>query len=194
MYLDKPDKEILKIVNKCFPSYNGKKFQLSTNIPTEIHSYWDGGSKTSYVFYQLATSAIYPVHSNHPMFESNQPNRLKELPKGIIIVAHTIFCGKDMGITIYANQDDLTPMLPAPSEELSKEEKIVLIFTRSLKNTYAGRNNVRFYEANRKYGISLDTWDISKEKLISKGFLNKAGAITSNGRNAVEHEIEIRLY
>jgi hypothetical protein len=109
---------------------------------------------------------------------------LFELPLGIIIVKHSIFMGKDSGITIFANESDLANMLP-PKVELSKDEKTVLKYTASYKSSYAGIKNYRWHEANRDLGISLEEWEEAKEKLIEKKMLNKRGAITVSGRNAV---------
>lgn len=182
-YIDKPDKTISKIVNATFPSYRGRKFKLSTNIPSKLNSYWSGGSKDEFVFYELSTGKILNVNSNHPLFETKNPRDLGKLPNGLVIVKHSIFCGKDMGITIYVNKEDLTPMLPEKIE-LTKNEKVVLKYTRSYKSSYAGIKNYRFYEANRELGISLEEWEKAKRNLIEKKLLNKRGAITSAGRNA----------
>ena len=88
-------------------------------------------------------------------------------------------------ITIYLNQEDLAPLLPS-KQEITEDEKIVLHYTKSLKSTYAGIKNYRFYEANREKGITLERWDRAKNNLISRELLNKRGAITDEGRNAYE--------
>lgn len=186
MYLEEITSDVERIINKCFPSYNGKKIELSTSIPSKLTSYWDGGSKTEYVFYGLADGKIYHVESNHPFFEAGRPSQLNGLPKGVILVSHIIFCGKDIGIRIYANTEDITPMLPLKIE-ISDNEKIVLAFTAHLKSSYAGISNYRFHEAHQKKGINLEDWDKTKIDLINKGLLNKAGAITPKGRNAISN-------
>jgi hypothetical protein len=183
-WIDKPDETIRKIVNATFPSYKGRKFQLSTDIPTRLDSYWSGGSRSFYSFYELNTGKVLDVGSNHPFFEAGKPRELETLPPGIVIVKHSIFCGKDMGITIYANSGDLAPMLP-PKVELTQNEKIVLEYTRSLKSSYAGIKNYRFHEAKREKGICLEEWEAAKAALIERKLLNKRGAITPAGRNAL---------
>ena len=184
MEIEKLTPDLERIVKACYPNYTGRKFHLSTNIPKELNSYWDGGSKTDYIFYELATGKSYHVHSNHPFFEHDKPRVLNSLPNGVIIVAHSIFCGKDSGITFYSNPQDLTPSLPQ-NIELTENEKIVLTFTASLKPCYAGISNYRFHQANKRKGISLEDWNNTKETLVNKGLLNKAGAITTKGRNAI---------
>ena len=187
-YISKPDSIILNIIAASFPSYNGKKISLSTEVPTCLNSYWQGGSKNSYAFVQLSTMKQFNVHTNHPFFEPNQPRDLEALPLGVVLVEHSIFCGKDMGITIYANSQDLTPLLP-PAQEVTEDEKTVLYYTRSLKSSYAGISNYRFVQAKAKTGITEERWESAKASLISKKFLNKAGAITAEGRNVCPERI-----
>lgn len=183
-WIDKPDETVRKIINSTFPSYKGKKFKLSTDVPGRLNSYWDGGSRDYFSFYELSTRKTLDVGSNHPFFEASKPRELESLPPGVVVVKHSIFCGKDMGITIYANASDLAPMLPEKTE-LTPNEQVVLKYTRSYKSSYAGVSNYRFYEAHRSTGIKSDEWDATKASLIERKLLNKAGAITPSGRNAL---------
>lgn len=183
-YIEKPDGKIREIVGTAFPDYKGRKFSISTVVPNRIDSFWDGGSRTYYVFYELATGKAFNVHSNHPMFERGNPNYIEKLPRGILLIAHKIFCGKDMGITIYANSEDLAPMLPAPME-IDDQMKVVLKYTKTFKNTYGGRKHIRFHEAHCETGISRVGWLEAKERCIAKGLLAKNGSITPSGRNAI---------
>lgn len=108
-------KAVQGIVKACFPQYNGRKvFVLpAKEAPNELRSYWDGGSRDYYAFYNLDTKQVLPVHSNHPIFEPGQPSVLRELPAHIVLAEHTIFCGKDVGVRLYGN---LAPLIPAPVE------------------------------------------------------------------------------
>lgn len=192
-HVDKPDQTIKGIVRACFPNYNGNKFKISTDIPKRVLSYWDSGSRTYFAFYGLDNHKVINVESNHPFWEAGKPNHLETLPKRVLLVAHSIFCGKDSGITIYSNADDLAPMLPKNEETLTKDELIVLTFTRSYKSSYAGVSNYRFHEARRVYGMPETAWNTAKASLITKGLLNKAGAITANGKNAIQGK-EVRTF
>jgi hypothetical protein len=183
-HLDRLDGTLTKIANETFPTYRGKKFTLSTDIPKQLASYWDGGSRDSFAFYNMQTGQAQAVHSNHPMFEPNQPSQLRELPSHIILVEHSILCGKDAGLTFYARTETLTPMIPT-KVEVTPDQQIVLRFTASLKSSYGGVSNLRFVEAKRETGISADRWEAAKTACINTGLLNKAGAITPAGRNAI---------
>lgn len=104
----------LKEIGKtAFPDYRGRKFRIETKyFPREVNSYWDGGTRSYYVFLNLQNGAIVPVGSNHPMFESQKPNAVPiDLPPEIVIVEHVYFCGKDLGIRVYVKKEVL-PALP----------------------------------------------------------------------------------
>ena len=111
--VSKTDKTIKAILKASFPDYKGRKVSIETGyIPQQLDSYWFEGSRDYYAFVQLDENfKCLQVHSNHPLFEKNQPRELNGLPKGIVLVQHTYFCGKDAGITIYANKEDVTPLI-----------------------------------------------------------------------------------
>ena len=176
-WVDKPDQEIKTIINATFPKYNGRKIKVSTDVPSRLDSYWDGGSKDTFSFYHLDERKSFQLPTNHPAFEPGNPSKLNSLPNRVVIVMHSYFCGKDLGITIYANSDDMTPLLPKQAD-ITEDEKIVLKYTREYKNTYGGRTNIRYSEAKYSTGITVEGWETAKNTLISKGLLNKGGAIT----------------
>ena len=184
IYLDKPDKTVQQIISSCFPNYTGRKIQISDKVPTHYDSYWCGGSRSCFAFYHLDQQQSFDLHSNHPAFEPNQPRDLGQLPARCVVVEHIIFCGKDLGIRIFANKSDLVPFLPIKAD-ISTDERIVLKFTSGLKSSYAGIKDYRFYEAERETKITSERWEIAKNTLKTKKLLNKAGAITPSGRNAL---------
>jgi len=184
LYIDKPDQEIQTIVSNTFPSYNGRKIQVSDEVPSTLDSYWSGGSKNTYVLYHLDQRKAFQLPTNHPYFEADKPNRLDALPDRVVIVKHTIFCGKDLGITIIANKENMAPMLPK-KQDLSEDEIIVLRYTERYKNTYGGQTNIRYMEARRDTQITPERWESAKQAMIDKKLLRKNGSITPAGRNAV---------
>jgi len=60
-----------------------------------------------------------------------------------------------------------------------------LKYTSRYKNTYGGETNIRYKEAKRETGISQDAWNTALASLKTSKLLNKAGAITTAGRNAI---------
>jgi hypothetical protein len=108
------------------------------------------------------------------------------LPAGFVCVQHSIFCGKDTGVTIHVHPDNAPLLLPAPEAELTEDQKTLLLYTRCRKSSYAGISDYRFYDANHTKGIGRQNWDSAKAALIASGHLNKAGAITVKGKNAID--------
>lgn len=103
------DPRVKQIIQDCFPSYRGRKVKVDNYIPQNLNSWWDGGSRDYYVFYQPSTRKVFQVHSNHPFFESNQPRNLncETFPEDVILVEHSIFCGKDVGIHIHVKESQM---------------------------------------------------------------------------------------
>jgi hypothetical protein len=187
MYLDKLDSTTQAIVNAAFPSYNGRKFRMEiANHPLNVKSYWDGGSRDYFTFVNLATRETASMPAQSAFDPQIAGADAVNLPAGFVCVEHSIFCGKDGGITIHVQPDNAPLLLPAPESELSENQKIVLLYTRCRKSSYAGIYDYRFYDANRTKGISRQNWDSAKAALIASGHLNKAGAITVKGKNAVD--------
>ena len=100
------------------------------------------------------------------------------------VVQHTNSYGGRRHLHIYVHPDDAPRLLP-PAEGVTDNEKIVLTYTARLKNTYGGETNIRFREASRETKITAGEWENAKTALISRKLLNKAGAITVAGRNAI---------
>ena len=69
--------------------------------------------------------------------------------------------------------------------ELTWAEKVVLVATRSYKNSYGGRSNIRFANAHEDCGITQLEWDHAKAALAERKLLTAAGAITDAGRDAL---------
>ncbi len=180
VYIDKPDDLIKKIINATFPGYSGRKIQVVVGkLPTQLNSYWSGGSKDEYCFYNLANDKAKPVMSNHPQFERSQPRDLdpEALPDSVVLVKHTIFSGKDLGITIYAKTGAVAPLLTPPEDTtLSKEELFTMILIRSLKS-FARR------EEASKYGVTPQRYEGAIKSLVSKGYVGKNGALSTTGKN-----------
>lgn len=183
------DPTVRSIVAATFPDYRGRKFRLSiSESPLNVRSCWDGGSRSYYRFLNLATlqaSAEVPAQSafDRPIAGADAV----VLTDGFACVEHSIFCGKDAGITIHIRPANSARFLPAPVE-LTRAQHIVLVATRSLKSSYQGISNYRFVEAHRETGISSEQWETAKSELMARGLLDSRGALTVAGRNAGGHD------
>lgn len=175
--------EIKSIAKSAFPNYNGNKYQIKVFTPMRLDSYWSSGSRDYYSIVNIGNDKMAAVPQNGTPFDANTL-QISELPYNMVIVQHTISCGKDLGITIYCREDNIKQYLLPLTCEITKNEEIVLIATQSLKSSYAGISNYRFHEAHSVTGISEIDYNTAKVSLQSKGMLNKAGAITDKGRNS----------
>jgi hypothetical protein len=177
--------EVIRLAQKAFPDYKGKKFQvIVVNGPINVCSYWDGGSRNFYKFMRLDIGETMEVPQQSAFDPKIKGADAVSLVPGLVCVEHSFSCGKDMGITIMVHSENAPRLIDQTKPELSQDEKIVLCFTRSLKSSYAGISNYRFHEASRAKGITLNQWETAKQSLIDKGLLNKAGALTIDGKNA----------
>jgi hypothetical protein len=177
-------------------SYSGKTFKAkvceTVTIPASA-GLWEGGSRDTYKAIDFETGNEVLVSSDAAPWDRSRAENTVTLSPRFCVVEHTIFCGKDMGLTFYVHPESAAKLLPVPAADLSAYEKLVLIATRSLKSSYGGRD--RYEMAQTEYDCkqalngtvfpSRTQWDETKQSLISKGLLNKAGAITTAGRNAV---------
>ena len=172
IYVDKPDAHLSGLFRAAFPGYSGRKFAVQPLTDNHFHfsgAYWSGGSKSTYRVIHLETRQTVTLPElNTPSNFGGPVDPQADLPPNTAVVEHNIFCGKDHGLVLHVPQSNASRFLPAKLE-LSKEEQIVLGYTRSLKNSYGGRSNIRFAEASQDTGIKL---------------LKKNGSITPDGRNA----------
>jgi hypothetical protein len=170
--------------------YSGRKFkariQDTLTIPMDA-GLWSGGTRETYSVCTMDNGMREIPGQNLAPWDKTRGDRVVTIPPGIVVIEHSIFCGKDMGLTFYIHPDSAQKLLPPPAEELTRMERIVLEATRSYKSSYAGMD--RFQMAHRdyagKFNFTRDEWNAAKETLIAKAYLNKAGAITTSGRNAV---------
>lgn len=185
IYTNHPD--VKKIALSAFPSYTGRKFRVSVQeSPMSVKSYWDGGTRSYYTFVRLDNAKAGPaVPVQHPFFDKQIEGADKvQLVPGLACVEHVIFCGKDLGVTIHIHPDNAPRFLP-PKTDLTENERIVLKYTGSYKNTYAGETNIRAKYAYREKGMLPEVWFETQKALIAKKLLTKAGALNNAGRNAL---------
>ena len=177
-------KEPLIVDLAALVGYRGRKFTLVMADWVEPDSnYWSGGSKSDYTVVRLSDMEVVELPDDPT--GGARPGRL-QLPPGFVVIEHVRFQGKDLGLRIFVNPLGLDPrLLPAGSEALDDDEVVVLQATRSYKSSYAGQSNYRYHEARRQVGITLDRWNAAVDRLKARKLLNKAGAITVDGRNAV---------
>jgi hypothetical protein len=174
--------------------YKGKKFKVivctETTIPSDI-GLWSGGSRNIWSAIDLATGRQIPLpgQMSSPC-DKGRADHTVAIKPGFALVCHSMFRGKDMGLTFYLHPSNAARMLPAPCE-LSEHESLVLQATAGLKASYNGMDRYEMKARDHRYSSNSELpfptreqWDAAKQALIARGLLNKAGAITPAGRNA----------
>lgn len=174
--------EVREIVSRAFPQFNGRDYRIEPfQGPMSLASYWSGGNRDYFAGVNLASGQLAHVRENGTPWMPSV-GELTALPTGAAIVQY--HAGPNQFACVYVNADNLSGFLPAPVE-LGRQQRIVLCATRSLKSSYAGIKDYRFHEAASETGITREQWDAGKAACIAAGLLNKAGAITDSGRNAI---------
>lgn len=191
MYLTGNEPGVADLIKRAYPDYNGKKISLrvvSSETKFSVKSFWDDGNRNFYTFLPLnkeVSDKILTVADQHPVFDRQIPGAdVATLPPEFACVVRH-HSGSKQSITVIINEANAPKFLPEAPAELSHDEEIVLNYTSCLKSTYAGIKNYRFVEASRCTGITLEHWESAKQSLISKGLLNKAGAVTVKGKNVL---------
>lgn len=92
-----------RIALACYPEYKGRKIKVASEATYRMENYWDGGSRCYAKAYDLKTGTVAAadIATTNPM--NGKAHAEIEIPAGVAIVEHSIFCGKDCGITIYVN-------------------------------------------------------------------------------------------
>lgn len=182
MYIDTP--EVKAIVARAFPEYSGKHYKVEPfRGPMRLESYWSGGSRDYWCAVKLTDGQTASVPENGTPFEP-AVGELAELPENTALVLHHY--GNYSYCCVYVRPDNLNRLALPAAVELTRDQKVVLCATARLKSSYGGISNYRFHEAHRRIGITQEGWDQAKAELITRGLLNRAGAISNAGRNAVE--------
>ena len=180
--------EVIEMARCAFPAYTGRSFAIQPFAgEMATRSCWDGGSRDYWCLLNLATRKTWHVPENGtPFVNGGKSFKVGRLPANIALAHRRIFRGRDIGITLYLNPANIrADMIPA-KPVMEWAESVVLAATRSLKSSYAGIKNYRFHEARSETGITETEWNAAKEACIRKGWLNRAGAITDDGRNVIE--------
>ena len=180
----------LRLAQACFPGWKGRTISAREFCgPQRVPSYWDGGSIDKWAVLNTATGECATVPENGGFLREVDP--IADLPPGCVMVERSVCRGKDLGVTLHLRADDLArwfPPEPGPPDDLTWAEIVVLVATRTLKNSYGGRKNIRFTQSNYYTKITAVEWEAAKAQCQAKGWLNHAGAITEAGSALVPFE------
>lgn len=174
-------------------SYAGNKFKVVVTEKTSlISTYWSGGTKYHYSLVNMATGQHERIAADSAPapFGKDYDGAVIELKPGIALVEHSIFCGRDTGLTFYIHPDNAGKFLPRPVE-LTEAEQCLLLATKSLKSSYAGRKPR--LDMMYRNGFTDADADSAKQSLAAKGLLAASGAITTAGKNAAQDRSKFKM-
>jgi len=173
--------EARAIFAHAFPGYTGKKFKLRpVSGPVNVCSYWSGGSRDYYAIVSQVEKFDVPQQSQFDQQLKGADS--VTIPEGACIVQHSIFCGKDHGLTIIIPAERAAALLPAAGPDLTTDQLTVLGITARLK-AFARR------ETAEREGINAERWAEIVDSLKPLGLLRSNGSITPAGRNVAPDRI-----
>ncbi len=182
-------KDVAQIIATTFPGYRGKTVKVTASETVSLYDLnWSGGSRNQYRTCTIDGQPMGSADRFNAMapWDNVAEGKSLPIPQGFVCVEHSIFCGKDTGLTVYVNPADMPRYLPS-KPELTADERLILDATRSLKASYNGmdRYEMKRRDAYPKPFMSRDQWETVKAGLVAKGLLDKRGAITLAGKNAI---------
>lgn len=183
------DAGVKDIIEATFPSFNGRDVRVIVTEKVRFYgTQWDGGCRRQYEILRLSDKKTMPITEAPFLRHSDMHEADHTIAEGFVVVVLNT-SGRRDSIEILTPPTGIVAQL-TKQVELPEDERRVLVLTRSLKSSYGGISNYRQHEAKRKYGMTPADYDAAKARLIEKKLLNKAGAITVEGRNAVQGQWE----
>ena len=178
VYVNRTDVE--PIINATFPGYRGTKIRVkAAESVTLTDLNWSGGGRSQYAGCDLAqgkgtgdASAGNAAHPWHNPYEG----AVVPLQPGLALVQHTVFAGKDLGLTIHVHPSMLPKFLTTGGEELTPEQTVVLRCIRCLISSFRREEAARL-------GIDARAYERIVDDLKAKGLLSKQGGLTVEGKN-----------
>lgn len=95
--------DVRPILAITFPDYAGRSFEVELTDRVTFHdTNWGGGSRTYYQAVSMGKGKAMGVPAPAPWVNPFE-GKTVELTPDIVVVAHRIFCGHDLGIVFYAH-------------------------------------------------------------------------------------------
>jgi len=105
-------KEAWPVVSQVFPEYRGRKFSLRfTTRVTFSDTNWGGGTRNEYR--TVRADGTHGYLSVPAPWANMVEGQTVDLPMTALLIEHAIFCGRDLGIRIYAHPAHMPKWLPA---------------------------------------------------------------------------------
>lgn len=98
-------KEAAPFIKATFPEYNGRKIKVKFSEKITFYdTNWGGGTRNQYAALKMDGTLSRIITVPAPWINPIE-GETAEIPAGILVVEHSIFCGHDLGITIHARPE-----------------------------------------------------------------------------------------
>ena len=98
---------VARVLATTFPDYRGRKVSVAPwSGPVSLDWNWDGGSRDFVAVVDTAGGRVAHAEVPAPWSHQHRPVAPCDFPDGYLLVVHSIFCGRDAGVTIYAKPSD----------------------------------------------------------------------------------------
>jgi len=111
--VSKSNKTIKAILAATYPEWKGRKIAVVEATSYQMMDYWSEGTRHYVKAYALENGRVASSSAAAQTPWRGEAHALVAVPEGILLVEHSIFCGKDCGITIYVNPANVAATLPA---------------------------------------------------------------------------------
>lgn len=103
-------RQVWALVGRVFPEYAGRKFavQFAERV-TFYDTNWEGGSRNTYAFLR-ADGKTARLYVPAPWVNVTEGASVDLVPD-VLVVQHSVCCGVDEGITIYAHPSNAPRLL-----------------------------------------------------------------------------------
>jgi hypothetical protein len=103
--------EIARLIPRCVGYKKRKAFIQSSTQKTLSHTYWDGGSRSSYIVVNIATGQVlYDTYAGlPPQFGGTAP--VVEIDNDIAIIETGVFCGKPATASVFVSPENYNKLL-----------------------------------------------------------------------------------
>lgn len=109
-------RQVETLVKATFPEYRGRKFKVVAAEKVGLYDLnWSGGTRNQYRACTVTGHSTGGSDRYNAMAPWNNPaeGAMLPVPIGCVVVRHGMFCGKDLGLTVYVNPADMPRLLAA---------------------------------------------------------------------------------
>lgn len=104
-----------RLAKATFPAWRGRKYRIRiADTFTADGTMWSGGSRSQYVAVCLKGGGMASVPQERFLERSDAYHEPQAIPADCVVVEHSYFCGKDMGLTIHCPTPAAQRLLPGP--------------------------------------------------------------------------------